>query len=120
MAGVCCAGDTSAECGVRNAELPWKAARLATLTLTLRIPHSAFRTLHCMKFPDRLPIPPEVLKIAQKLEDSGFETWGVGGAIRDNLLGLENHDFDLRPRRRRRSCSGSSNAPSPWAASTAP
>jgi len=27
-----------------------------------------------MKFPDRLPIPPEVLKIAQKLEDSGFET----------------------------------------------
>src|SRR5438093_5498376 len=95
MAGVCCAGDTSAECGVRNAELPWKAARLATLTLTLRIPHSAFRTLHCMKFPDRLPIPPEVLKIAQKLEDSGFETWCVGGAIRDNLLGLENHDFDL-------------------------
>src|SRR5437867_5188485 len=95
MAGVCCAGDTSAECGVRNAELPCKAARLATLTLTLRIPHSAFRTLHCMKFPDRLPIPPEVLKIAQKLEDSGFETWCVGGAIRDNLLGLENHDFDL-------------------------
>ena len=48
-----------------------------------------------MKFPDRLPIPPEVLKIAQTLEDSGFETWCVGGAIRDNLLGLENHDFDL-------------------------
>src|SRR5947208_5792520 len=95
MAGVCCAGDTSAECGVRNAELPWKAARLATLTLTLRIPHSAFRTLHCMKFPDRLPIPPEVLKIAQTLEDSGYETWCVGGAIRDNLLGLANHDFDL-------------------------
>ena len=48
-----------------------------------------------MKFPDRLPIPDEVLKIAQTLEDSGFETWCVGGAIRDNLLGLENHDFDL-------------------------
>src|SRR3989441_5853569 len=48
-----------------------------------------------MKFPDRLPIPPEVLKIAQKLEDSGYETWCVGGAIRDNLLELENHDFDL-------------------------
>ncbi len=48
-----------------------------------------------MKFPDRLPIPPEVLKIAQKLEEAGFETWCVGGAIRDNLLGLENHDFDL-------------------------
>ncbi len=48
-----------------------------------------------MTFPDRLPIPPEVLKIAQKLEEAGFETWCVGGAIRDNLLGLENHDFDL-------------------------
>ncbi len=48
-----------------------------------------------MNFPDRLPIPDEVLKIARKLEDAGFETWCVGGAIRDNLLGLENHDFDL-------------------------
>ncbi|HVH69070.1 MAG TPA: CCA tRNA nucleotidyltransferase [Gemmatimonadales bacterium] len=48
-----------------------------------------------MKFPDRLPIPSEVLKIARKLEDAGYETWCVGGAIRDNLLGLENHDFDL-------------------------
>ena len=48
-----------------------------------------------MSFPSSLPIPPEVLTIAQKLEDAGFETWCVGGAIRDNLLGVENHDFDL-------------------------
>src|SRR3989441_5649121 len=48
-----------------------------------------------MKFPSRLPIPEEVLRIAKKLEDAGYETWCVGGAIRDNLLGLENHDFDL-------------------------
>lgn len=48
-----------------------------------------------MTFPPQLPIPPEVLKIAKKLEDAGYETWCVGGAIRDNLLGLENHDFDL-------------------------
>ena len=48
-----------------------------------------------MKFPDRLAIPDDVLRIAQKLETAGFETWCVGGAIRDNLLGLENHDFDL-------------------------
>jgi len=48
-----------------------------------------------MTFPSKLPIPNEVLKIAQKLEDAGFETWCVGGAIRDNLLGVENHDFDL-------------------------
>src|SRR5205809_3117542 len=48
-----------------------------------------------MKFPDRLPIPDEVLRIARKLQSSGFETWCFGGALRDNLLGLENHDFDL-------------------------
>jgi len=48
-----------------------------------------------MNFPSRLPIPDEVLRIAKTLEDSGYETWCVGGAIRDNLLGLENHDFDL-------------------------
>ena len=42
-----------------------------------------------------LPIPPEVVKIAKRLEDAGFETWCVGGAVRDNLLGVTNHDFDL-------------------------
>jgi len=48
-----------------------------------------------MTFPDRLSIPDEVLKIAQRLEQAGYETWCVGGAIRDTLLELENHDFDL-------------------------
>jgi len=42
-----------------------------------------------------LHIPAEVVKIARRLEDAGFETWCVGGAVRDNLLGVENHDFDL-------------------------
>src|SRR5437867_12580656 len=69
--------------------------RPSTLTCTFRIPHSTFRTSHGMKFPDRLPIPEEVLKIAQRLESAGYETWCVGGAIRDKLLELENHDFDL-------------------------
>jgi tRNA nucleotidyltransferase (CCA-adding enzyme) len=48
-----------------------------------------------MGFPPRLPIPDDVVRIAKKLETAGYETWCVGGAIRDNLLGLENHDFDL-------------------------
>jgi len=50
-----------------------------------------------MTFPASLPIPPEVVKIAKKLEDAGFETWCVGGAIRDSLLGVEirEHVFDL-------------------------
>jgi tRNA nucleotidyltransferase (CCA-adding enzyme) len=48
-----------------------------------------------MTFPDELPIPDAVLRIARKLEEAGYETWCVGGAIRDNLLGVANHDFDL-------------------------
>jgi tRNA nucleotidyltransferase (CCA-adding enzyme) len=48
-----------------------------------------------MAFPAQLDIPDPVLRIARTLEDAGFETWCVGGAIRDNLLGVENHDFDL-------------------------
>src|SRR6266576_509158 len=48
-----------------------------------------------MAFPARLPIPDAGLGIARQLETAGYETWCVGGAIRDNLLGVENHDFDL-------------------------
>jgi tRNA nucleotidyltransferase (CCA-adding enzyme) len=50
-----------------------------------------------MTFPATLPIPAEVLRIARKLEDAGYETWCVGGAIRDSLLGVEiqEHVFDL-------------------------
>jgi len=46
-------------------------------------------------FPRALPIPDEVLEIARRLEAAGFDTWCVGGAVRDNLLDYENHDFDL-------------------------
>jgi tRNA nucleotidyltransferase (CCA-adding enzyme) len=48
-----------------------------------------------MKLPSTLKIPQEVLHIARRLEEEGYETWCVGGAVRDTLLGLENHDFDL-------------------------
>jgi len=48
-----------------------------------------------MAFPATLAIPDEVLRIAKQLEAAGFETWCVGGAIRDNLVGVPNHDFDL-------------------------
>ena len=40
--------------------------------------------------------PPEVLKIASTLEKAGFETWCVGGAVRDALLVGQRHlDWDL-------------------------
>lgn len=48
-----------------------------------------------MTFPTRIAVPDPVLRIASKLEEAGFETWCVGGAVRDTLLGLPHHDFDL-------------------------
>ncbi|MEP6832882.1 MAG: CCA tRNA nucleotidyltransferase [Gemmatimonas sp.] len=40
--------------------------------------------------------PPEpVIDIVRKLRDAGFETWCVGGAVRDALLGHVNQDWDI-------------------------
>ncbi len=40
--------------------------------------------------------PPEGFRaIADRLESAGFEAWGVGGAIRDALLGEERADWDI-------------------------
>lgn len=40
--------------------------------------------------------PPEgFLSVCRVLESAGFEAWGVGGAIRDALLGHERADWDL-------------------------
>lgn len=40
--------------------------------------------------------PPEsVVQITHTLERAGFEAWCVGGAVRDALLGIPNHDWDL-------------------------
>jgi len=43
----------------------------------------------------RLNPPDTVLEIAAQLEKAGFETWCVGGAIRDVLLGHPHLDWDL-------------------------
>ncbi|MGH7652725.1 MAG: CCA tRNA nucleotidyltransferase [Gemmatimonadaceae bacterium] len=43
----------------------------------------------------KLSPPENVRKIAARLEDAGFETWCVGGAIRDALLGHPDLDWDL-------------------------
>lgn len=44
----------------------------------------------------RLPVPAVVRGIAARLEEAGYETWTVGGAIRDTLLGLpQRGDWDL-------------------------
>lgn len=46
-------------------------------------------------FPVPLDLPDEVLRIARTLEEAGFETWCVGGALRDRLLGGAQQDVDL-------------------------
>ena len=43
-------------------------------------------------------MPAQVVNILRQLEDAGYETWCVGGAIRDALLGEQHHppqDVDL-------------------------
>ncbi len=44
--------------------------------------------------------PPAVRWIVRKLEGAGFETWAVGGAVRDALLGIPGGDWDLATRAR--------------------
>ena len=44
--------------------------------------------------------PPAVGWIARTLEDAGFETWAVGGAVRDVMLGVESVDWDFATRAR--------------------
>jgi tRNA nucleotidyltransferase (CCA-adding enzyme) len=44
--------------------------------------------------------PPAVRWIARTLEGAGFETWAVGGAVRDVLLGHPSGDWDLTTRAR--------------------
>src|SRR5690606_16140696 len=42
------------------------------------------------------PRPPgAVHRIARRLEEAGYQTWCVGGAVRDALLGIRNLDWDL-------------------------
>ncbi len=48
----------------------------------------------------QLDAPAAVLEIATKLEAAGFETWTVGGAVRDALLGYHLADWDLATRAR--------------------
>jgi tRNA nucleotidyltransferase (CCA-adding enzyme) len=44
---------------------------------------------------ERLDVPEAVREIARRLEDHGYETWAVGGAVRDALLGEYRADWDL-------------------------
>ncbi|MBX9927549.1 MAG: CCA tRNA nucleotidyltransferase [Gemmatimonadaceae bacterium] len=43
----------------------------------------------------RLAPPPEILRLARTLHESGFEAWLVGGAVRDAFLGHDSLDWDI-------------------------
>ncbi len=46
--------------------------------------------------PLKTPEPPrEVQEIAERLQNAGFETWCVGGGVRDALIGRPGLDWDL-------------------------
>lgn len=44
--------------------------------------------------------PRAVIEIAERLQKAGFETWTVGGAVRDAVLGHPGGDWDLTTRAR--------------------
>ena len=48
-----------------------------------------------VKIFDLNEVPEEVRNIWNALEDNGFDTYLVGGAVRDSFLGLSPKDFDL-------------------------
>ena len=48
-----------------------------------------------------MPPPPQAVRwIAQTLDEAGYATWVVGGAIRDGRLGVAHEDWDLATRAR--------------------
>ncbi len=45
--------------------------------------------------PFLLEMPPEVASALRRLRQAGFEAYAVGGCVRDALLGLPPHDWDI-------------------------
>lgn len=42
-----------------------------------------------------IDLPAHAARAIAQLEDAGYETWAVGGCVRDSLLGRVPHDWDL-------------------------
>ena len=42
-----------------------------------------------------MDLPHDVVLLIRELEAAGFEAWAVGGCVRDSLLGLIPHDWDI-------------------------
>ena len=44
---------------------------------------------------EAIEFPEHVLKLLERLEDSGFEAYLVGGCVRNALMGIDTHDYDI-------------------------
>ena len=44
---------------------------------------------------NKIRIPRDAAFIINKLEENGYEAYVVGGCVRDSLLGIEPHDWDI-------------------------
>ena len=44
---------------------------------------------------EKIKLPPQVLRILEKLSSCGYEAFAVGGCVRDSLLGAEPSDWDI-------------------------
>src|SRR5437660_11310443 len=95
MGEACCVGEPNAEYLLRIADfglriLPAsrrRPGRASERVPPMRNPQSTLRNAYRMNFPDRLPIPDEVLKVAQTPESAVYDAWCVGAAVPDHPLG---------------------------------
>jgi tRNA nucleotidyltransferase (CCA-adding enzyme) len=62
---------------------------------TPQLPHDHDAERRAADWRTRLDPPRGVREVADRLERAGFETWCVGGAIRDTVLGHPSLDWDL-------------------------
>lgn len=51
--------------------------------------------LTILKKPSRMHLPENVTYCMSLLESAGYKAYAVGGCVRDHLLGLKPHDYDL-------------------------
>lgn len=68
------------------AMLLWATANTPVLRIHKAAPQDSQETMH---------LPQSVLLLIRALEKAGFEAYAVGGCVRDSLLGLTPHDYDL-------------------------
>lgn len=42
-----------------------------------------------------MDVPEKVVEVCRRLTSAGFQSWLVGGAVRDSIMGREAHDWDI-------------------------